>query len=282
MSDFISFAAAHGLIIDRLVEGRWARVKTTDKPKHRNGAYKFLGDIAFLQNHATMEKVVSWRPDGKVEQVDRAAIRRMQAENMRLEREHQAAARTKAEDMIRAAQIGPHQYLIDKGFPTEAGLVLDGELLIPMREFTLYRQINSVQRIAADGSKLFLAGGKAKGSVFFIGPMVPRERWLVEGYATGLSVRAALRELHREAQVVCCFSASNLGHVGRLVKALSVPAFCMADHDASGAGAHAAHETGIPWVMPPVCGEDANDLHMRAGVRALTNLIRDIGRKKAA
>jgi putative DNA primase/helicase len=103
--------------------------------------------------------------------------------------------------------------------------VLDGELLIPMREFRHYAQINSVQRIAADGTKLFLPGGKAKGSVFFIGPLLAQERWLVEGYATGLSVRAALRELHREAQVVVCFSAGNLAHVGRLVKELRPKAY---------------------------------------------------------
>jgi len=32
---FLDFAAEHGLIIDQLVEGRWARVKTTDKEKKR-------------------------------------------------------------------------------------------------------------------------------------------------------------------------------------------------------------------------------------------------------
>jgi putative DNA primase/helicase len=97
-----------------------------------------------------------------------------------------------------------------------------------------------VQRISADGTKLFLPGGKAKGSVFFIGPLLAQERWLVEGYATGLSVRAALRELHREAQVVVCFSAGNLAHVGRLVKELRPKAFVFADNDKSGAGAKAA------------------------------------------
>jgi putative DNA primase/helicase len=88
-----------------------------------------------------------------------------------------------------------------------------------------------VQRISADGTKLFLPGGKAKGSVFFIGPLVAHERWLVEGYATGLSVRAALRELHRDAQVVVCFSAGNLAHVGRLVKELRPKAYVFADND---------------------------------------------------
>lgn len=272
--NFLDFASAHGLIIDRLVEGRWARVKTGDKPKHRNGAYKFLGDVGFVQNHATMDRVAVWRADGKSEQVDRLALRRMIADNARQERERQQAARAKAEDMVKAAALSTHPYLEKKGFPQEQGLVLDGELLIPMREFTLYRQINSVQRIQADGTKLFLPGGKAKGSMFFIGPMVPRERWLVEGYATGLSVRAALREMHRDAQIVVCFSASNLAHVGRLVKPLNCPAFVVADHDISAAGMKAAQETGLRWVMPPEPGEDANDYHQRAGVRALANLIR--------
>lgn len=279
---FLDFASAHGLIIDRLVEGRWARVKTTDKIKKRNGSYKFMGDVGFVQNHATMEKVAVWKPDGRVEQVDRAAMRRMMAESARIERERQQDARAKAEDMVKAAKLEPHPYLAAKGFPTEKGLVLEGELLIPMREFTLYRQINSVQRIKADGSKLFLPGGKAKGSVFFIGPMVPRERWLCEGYATGLSTRAALRLLYRDAQIIVCFSAGNLAHIGQLVKNLNCPAYVMADNDASGAGAKAAAETGLPWVMSPLGGEDANDLHQRAGLRALANLIRDVGRRKAA
>jgi putative DNA primase/helicase len=131
-----------------------------------------------------------------------------------------------------------------------------------------------VQRISADGTKLFLPGGKAKGSVFFIGPLLANERWLVEGYATGLSVRAALRELHRDAQVVVCFSAGNLAHVGRLVKELRPKAYAFADNDASGAGAKAAAETGLSFVMTAELG-DANDYHQREGVRALAKLIRN-------
>jgi putative DNA primase/helicase len=277
--NFLDFAAEHGLIIDNVVEGRWARVKTTDKPKHRNGSYKFMGDVAFLQNHATMDRVAVWHPDGKVERIDRAAMLKRMAQASQQERERQEDAREFAEGMVKRAVLDVHPYLAAKGFPEEKGLVLDGELLIPMREFKLYRQINSIQRISADGTKLFLPGGKAKGSVFFIGPMMARERWLVEGYATGLSVRAALRELHREAQVVVCFSASNLSHVGMTVKGLRPVAYVMADNDESGAGAKAAEETGLPWVMPPEVKTDANDYQQSHGMRALAKLIR--GRETA-
>ncbi len=273
--NFLDFAAAHGLVIDHLVEGRWARVKTTDKTKKRNGAYKFLGDVGFVQNHATMQEVAVWRPDSKVERINRAEIRKMQRQSHEEELRRQESARATAEDMIARAQVTTHDYLTAKGFPTETGLVLDGELLIPMREFTLYKQVNSLQRIKADGSKLFLFGGKAKGSVYFIGPFMARERWLCEGYATGLSIRAALGKLYREAQVVVCFSAGNLAHVGRLVKALRPKAYVVADNDKSGAGEEAAIETGLPYWLSPTVGEDFNDYHVRVGVRAAAESLRD-------
>lgn len=273
---FLDFASAHGLVIDSVIEGRWVRVKTADKSRKRNGAYKFLGDVAFVQNHATMDKVAVWRPDGSFEKVDRAAMRRIMAQNAAQERARQEQAARTAEEMVKRASFDAHPYLAAKGFPDERGLVLDGELLIPMREFSLYRQINSIQRIAQDGSKLFLPGGKARGSVFFIGPYVAHERWLCEGYATGLSIRAALKHLHRDAQIVVCFSAGNLAHVGKLVKQLRPKAFVMADNDQSGAGEKAAIDTGLPWIQPMNVGMDANDFHMTYGARALAELIRTV------
>lgn len=280
--NFLSHAAAHGLVIqDLIADGRWHRCRTEDKPRKKNGAYLFDGVRGVVINFATMVHGSVFRPDGKAEQIDRSLIREMQAEAAKAERMRRMDAQALAADMVKRASIQPHPYLAAKGFPQEQGLVLDEDLLIPMREFTLYRQINSVQSISPDGKKLFLPGGKAKGSVYFIGPMVPNERWLCEGYATALSVRAALRELHRDAQVVVCFSAGNLAHVGQLVKGLKPEAYVMADNDQSGAGAKAAEETGLPWVMSPAVGEDANDFHMRAGIRALASLIRTV-RARAA
>lgn len=274
---FENFARAHGLLLEQVIpDGRWHRTKTEDKPRRRNGAYLFDGLRGVVINFATMVHGVAWREGAKAQEIDRKAIRQMQQKNREEEGRRQAAARATAEGMIARAAVATHPYLAAKGFPAETGLVLDGELLIPMREFSLYRQVNSIQKIKADGTKLFLPGGKAKGSVYFIGPAVPRERWLCEGYATGLSIRAAIRSLYRDAQVIVCFSSGNLAHVGRVVSELSGKAYVMADNDKSEAGAKAAKETGLSWGMPPEVGEDANDLHRRAGVSVLKELIRDI------
>lgn len=277
MSDFLNFARGYGLLMDHAIaDARWHRVPTEDKPRKRNGSYKYDGDVGFVQNHATMEEVAMWRSGARAGFVDKAAIRARLAITAAQDRARHAEARAVAEGMVKRATLDIHPYLAAKGFPQEKGLVLDGELLIPMREFSLYRQVNSLQRISPDGEKKFLPGGKAKGSVFFIGPFVPRERWLVEGYATGLSVRAALRELHRDAQVVVCFSAGNLAHVGKMVKVLRPQAYVFADNDESGAGAKSAEETGLPWCTTPEVGTDANDYHARQGVRALAKIIREM------
>lgn len=280
---FLAHAAAHGLLIQDLIsDGRWHRCRTEDKPRKRNGSYLFDGEHGVVINWATMPKASVWREGGRTEQVDRAAIRAMQAAHRAEEARRQVEARSVAEGMVRRAVVDKHAYLAAKGFPDETGLVLEGELLVPMREFSLYKQINSVQRIAADGSKLFLTGGKAKGSVFFIGPYLARERWLCEGYATGLSLRMALRAMYRDAQVVVCFSAGNLAHIGQIVKGLKPQAYAMADNDESGAGARAAEETGLPWCMPHEVGQDANDVHQRLGIRALSGLIRDMRGERQA
>lgn len=274
---FMDHASEHGLQIRELVpDGRWHRCPTDDKPRKRNGCYLYDGARGVVMNWATMTRAVSWREGGGIEHVDRAAIRRMQQQAREEERQRQAQARTTAQSMVDRALPDLHPYLAAKGFPEETGLVLDGELLVPMREFAYYKQINSVQRIAADGRKLFLEGGKAKGSVFFIGPFIARERWLCEGYATGLSIRAALRLLYREAQVVVCFSAGNLAYIGRIAAELRPPAYVMADNDKSGAGKTAAEETGLLWRMPPIEDFDANDYHREFGLRHLAGLLNDV------
>lgn len=280
---FSDFAALHGLVVDHVIaDGRWHRTRTEDKPKKKNGAYLFDGERGVVKNFATMQDYATYREGAKTAVVDKAVLRAQRKMHEAETAARQGEARSIAEDMVKRAMLAPHPYLAAKGFPQEVGLVLDGDLLIPMREFRLYRQVNSIQRINAAGEKLFLPGGKAKGSVFFIGPFMATERWLVEGYATGLSVRVALRELHRDAQVVVCFSASNLAHIGCLVRPLRMKAYVMADNDESQAGERAAVETELPWTMPPEVGFDANDYHQQRGLRALVALIRERDRRKAA
>jgi putative DNA primase/helicase len=180
----------------------------------------------------------------------------------RLEAQRKAAQ--KAERMIGAAEIRVHPYLARKGFPEATVLVWDGLLVVPMRDVAT-NAINSVQTIDADGNKKFLAGGKARGSVYSMG--VGQEAYLCEGYATALSVKAALASLYRQARVVVCFSAGNLAHVAQ-----RIGNYVIADHDESKTGERYAIASGLPWWMPPEIG-DANDMHQRHGVRALAEAI---------
>lgn len=277
MNSFVDFARSYGLILDDAVaDGRWHRTSTDDKRQtKRNGAYKFLGNVGFVQNHATMQEVAIWKDGARAGYVDRSMLRARQAIEKASESARHLEIGKKAADMVTRAAFDTHPYLVTKGFPKERGLVLEGELLVPMREFKRYTQLNSLQRIAPDGGKKFLAGGKAKGSVFMIGTYCFNERYLCEGYATGLSIRAALADLHRIAQVVICFSAQNLTYIGSLLRPRAC-CYVIADNDKSGTGAQAAQDTGLPWAMPVEVGDDANDVHVKHGVRAVVNLLTQI------
>jgi putative DNA primase/helicase len=76
--------------------------------------------------------------------------------------------------------------------------------------------------------------------------------------ATGLSVHAALRALKRDAQVVVCFSAGNLGKLAKT-------GFVVADNDESGTGQRVAERTGLPYFLPPKTGWDFNDFWKEVG-----------------
>lgn len=175
-----------------------------------------------------------------------------------------------AQSMIDEAVTQEHPYLERKGFPKQTGLVWRELLLVPMRDMN-GNTLNSVQTITESGTKKFLFGGKAGGSVFVIG--AGAEAYLCEGYATGLSVQAALRLLYRQVRVVVCFSAANMAHVAGKIKGVVV-----ADHDASGTGQKYAEKSGLPWWMPPGVGQDANDYMLAHGVRALADCLNDLRR----
>ena len=194
---------------------------------------------------------------------------RVQAEAA-LERKRRQDAADKAADLMKRATHTWHPYLVAKGFPEERGFVVDDLFLVPMRDIETGR-INSVQMIDAHGGKKFLPGGKAKGSVFMLGTGSPT--FLCEGYATALSVRAALRSLYSPARVVVCFSAANLKPVSE-----RTGDFVVADNDESNAGRLWAERTGLPYWMPPEIG-DANDFHMRHGLRALAEALNGLRRE---
>lgn len=104
-----------------------------------------------------------------------------------------------------------HGYLVAKAMPPRRWRVHDGNLLIPM--FDCDGSLWNLQRIAHDGTKRFLKGGRTDGLFTVIGEFSSRyERvGIGEGVAT-------MDAVHRATGYPCivAFTASNLSPVARL------------------------------------------------------------------
>ena len=281
---FIQFARAHGLEIDpaRIYPGeKIKRCGTIEKPRSSNGAYFWDGQRGWVFNWSDQAQV-QWFNDPSAQpwtQAEKDAWRaKRQAQRIQQEQGYQRAAQ-QAHAMLQAATPGEHSYLHAKGFPLAQGLIAaDGALLIPMRHHqTSVLQGVQVVRWLEDErrheKKMQPYGMRAAGAVFRMGPARAAEIVLVEGYATGLSVLEALRGIGIQAAVLVTFSAHNLVLVAQSAQGR---AYVFADHDKSGTGQDAAEQTGLPWCMSPIEGEDANDLHQRAGVLAVRQLLMQV------
>jgi len=202
----------------------------------------------------------SHHDDAESRRLERAAReearRRAQADAKRaLEVERQAAR------MLTEAKYDTHPYLVAKGFKHTLGLTWNGKLLVPIRAVEDYSRILSMQIIGTDGEKRFLTGGRVKGGIHRLGPATAPRVALCEGFATGLTLKAALDCLPGPWAVVVCFSAGNMITVAQEFPSAVV----CADNDASKTGENAARATGLRWVMPPEAG-DFNDLQCSRGV----------------
>lgn len=275
--NFTDFCRVHGLLVDSVIAGRWVRVPTTDHPRKKNGAYKWLGDIGWVQNHAASTEVSTWRPDAAEVSFDLEGIARKAREFEQRMVDGWRKAEARAAQLMRDAKAGEHPYLHRKGFPEAKGFVLaDEALLVPMRHWKT-NALMGAQVIRWIGEEMryekkMLPGMRAKGAVFRLGSTQAKRTWLVEGYATGLSVEAALRLLKLRDAVMVCFSAGNLIHVA---SQLSSEAFVFADNDESGAGQRAAVATDLPYCMAGKVGQDANDMHQEDGIFRVASLMMD-------
>lgn len=252
--DLITFCKLHDIMIDYTPPiGVWKRYSTVDHPSKRNGAVKFMGDYAHVQNHATMTEPVTWFID-KNETIDYEKIKReiKKAEN---ERESmQLKAKNKAQFILKCCVNDTHQYLINKGFIEEQGLIYtvnDQRLLvIPMR---INNELCGVQLIDEAGDKKFLFGAKTAGATYNIGNGF--HHFICEGYSTGLSLKRALNAFKIKYTIHVCFSAGNALNVAKTIP----KKIFIADNDKSGTGERVARESGGKWWMPPAVGFDAND-----------------------
>lgn len=267
---FLDFVRSLGIIIvDYPPLGHWVRLPTEDKPKHRNGTVKWMGDHGFAQNHATQTTVAVWKPNGEVVAIDRGDLsRRAKAVQKELLAGHKRAAE-KAEWILSRCELATHPYLESKGFPDEMVNVwtADGArlLVIPMR---VRGEIVGCQLIDAQGRKRFLSGQRTSDAAFVFdnrGPAV-----LSEGYATALSIRAALNAIKARYTLFVCFSAQNLVRIA----AMQPPGLVVADNDGSGTGERVARETGWPYFLPPVVGQDFNDYHQTTSLFKCSQALR--------
>ena len=148
----------------------------------------------------------------------------------------------------------------------------DGALLVPMRD--TIGTLHSLQTIASDGSKRFMAGGRVRGCYHAVGG--PAAALVVcEGMATAHSIHAATG-----LAVATAFSASNLAPVAQALhrKYPALPIVLAADDDHATEGnpgvtaaRQAAMTVGGLVAVPqfpadrPRKATDFNDLHQLAG-----------------
>jgi putative DNA primase/helicase len=262
--EFISFCRAHGILIDIPPPiGVWRRYPTDDHPRKRNGAVKFMGDHGFVQNHATDTEVSLWQTETPIK-IDRKKIARDMREADAKRMADQADAVKRAAFILSQTLLGKHEYLNSKGFIDAEDMIWGHEgkktLVVPMR---VDGSLVGCQLIESDGSKKFLYGQRTSNAELVIDNK--GVHILCEGYATALSIQAALKKMSRRYTIHVCFSAGNMKKVAQ-----GLPdGLIIADNDQSGTGERVAKEIGWQYWMSDVVGEDANDTHQRVGLLKL-------------
>lgn len=207
------------------------------------------------------------------EQRERAAAKRTADAQQRARREAETALRN-------ASETGASEYLSRKRCSAYGVKFEDGTLLVPMRDQA--GELWNVQRIAPDGGKRFLPGGRKSGLWHWIGPALaaPDAPLLIaEGYATAASlheatgypcavafdcgnllpVAKALRALHPKARMVLC--ADDDANDKTKHADGSNPGKAKADKAAQAVGGVVALPAGLPDGLT-----DFNDLAQSAGL----------------
>lgn len=196
----------------------------------------------------------------------REQAERLTQEGMERERLAQAAAR-KAGWILHQTKTEQHAYFGAHGMPDFEGLVWrpteqDNLLCVPMR---IGKELVGVQLIDRHGAKKFLSGQKTSGAEYLIDNK-GMDIW-VEGYCTGLAVRACMAALKMRYRVHVTFSANNL-------KAMATSGFVIADNDQSKVGEKVAIATGLPYWISDVEGEDFCDFWQRLGTFKASQALR--------
>lgn len=179
-------------------------------------------------------------------------------------------AAEKAEWIMGQTVSEKHAYLQSKGFPDIDGLVWrpvqeNNLLCVPM---SVNGKLAGVQLIDKHGAKKFLSGQVTSQAEYcFDAGGLNAIDWWVEGFASGLSLRACLHALKLRYRIHVCFSAQNLQRMAH-------SGYVVADNDATETGEKAAQATKLPYWMPLTVGDDINDVHKAHGTFRTSQMLR--------
>lgn len=185
----------------------WAKIYLDDRPAGAFGNYRMGIDRKWKSG-------ADFAPMTPEERERHRAEWAAAKEARRLERERtEAEAAQDARELW--AKAGPaseqHAYAVKKRLDVSPLRQLNGKLLVPMLNDR--GELWNLQRIAGDGSKRFLKGGRTDGLFNVIGTIAARGArvYLGEGYATVAAVSRVM-----EAPAIAAFSAKNMLAVGRI------------------------------------------------------------------
>ncbi|MGC3873801.1 toprim domain-containing protein [Halomonas sp. GXIMD04776] len=232
-------------------------------PTHEVGVFGFW--------HTGEQQTVTLRGEYDpiaAEQARQAAERaRRERQQQRVQDQARAASRARETWLQAGFALAEHPYLLAKGVQPH-GLKAQGQtLLVPL--FFAGKLVN-LQRIAADGAKRFMKGGRIKGAACPVGRIAGASTvYICEGWATAATIHETTGH-----PVVAAMNAGNLEPVARRLRA-SLPdaeIIIAADNDRHTAGnpgyaaAHKAAEAiraGLTWPRFPCTDckcSDFNDL----------------------
>lgn len=228
--NFLQFISGCGVMPPNVIDaGKWQRCATLAHPRKKNASIKLSedGKIGFVHDFATMAEPVIWRPDRDDSPV-RINHEEIKSRIAAKRRELIAATKAAREFYASCSPLRDgHPYLIAKELDMTGcnGLRVDarGNLVIPMR---LNGALISVQRINADGTKLFWSGATTNGTSYTIERKGATITLMCEGLATGLTLFSAMPN----ARVVVAFNAGNLPRAAVHVGMSGLCAVC-ADND---------------------------------------------------
>lgn len=212
----------------------------------------------------------TWHADSldELSPVERDARKRQIAElvaNAQAEREEEQKAVSETSGALweRLPEAsGTFPYFVKKGLCNAHGARQVDETRIAVPLMDKDGRVWNMQYIASDGTKRYRKGGRTKGLFWMVGQ--GRPVYLCEGFATACSVYEATGK-----PTLMSFSAGNLKNVAQVFPGVTI----IADNDESETGEREAKASGVPYILIPEVGMDANDYASAFGSEALRRLI---------